>query len=172
MRRQAELAADFGAGLARDQHVEAARQLALRLVREALVEPAAIDQAEHPVAEEFQPLIIVACRGCEWVSARSNRARSFGLVAERLARGSRRARSCRWPSKPVAIRSPRSALNQVQGLHTARVPSVDQKIEARRGRSNSRPARSRSRLPATREAAVEAVVAIVAHQEQMARRER
>ena len=59
-RREAELAADLGAGLARDQRIVAARQIAFGLVREALVEPARDDKAEHPVAEEFEPLVAVA----------------------------------------------------------------------------------------------------------------
>jgi len=53
----AALAADVGASLARDERIVAAAHLALRLVGEALVEPLGDDQAEHPVTEEFEPLI-------------------------------------------------------------------------------------------------------------------
>ena len=49
--------------VARDQHVQPARQLALGLVGEEGVEPVGDDQAEHPVAEEFEPLVIVLARG-------------------------------------------------------------------------------------------------------------
>ena len=58
--RKAELAADLGAGLARDQGIVAPRHLAFGLVRVAVVERAGDDQAEHPVAEEFEPLVAVA----------------------------------------------------------------------------------------------------------------
>ena len=53
-------AADLGAGFAGDQRIVAAAHLAFGLIGEALVKPVGDDQAEHPVAEEFEPLIGVA----------------------------------------------------------------------------------------------------------------
>ncbi len=104
-RRKAKLAADLGAGLARDEDVEAARELSLGLLAEALVEPARDDQADDPVAEELQPLVAVACRRCAWVSARSNRARSSGSWPSVSRRNASTSLTAFWPLKPVAIRS-------------------------------------------------------------------
>ena len=59
MRGDADLAADLGADAARDEHVQPPRQFALGLVRKEAVEPVGDGDAEHPVAEEFEPLIIV-----------------------------------------------------------------------------------------------------------------
>ncbi len=102
-RRQAELAADLGAGLARDQRIVAARQIAFGLVREPLVEPARDRPGRAPGRRGTR-----AARNCrlptlEWVSARSNSDRSLGLVAE-LSRGRRRrARSLvRFAAEAVA----------------------------------------------------------------------
>ena len=58
--RQVDRAADFGAGLARDEGIVAAAHLAFGLAREALVEPRRDDQPEDAVAEEFEPLVGVA----------------------------------------------------------------------------------------------------------------
>jgi hypothetical protein len=78
-----DVAADIGAGLAADDRVQAPRQIALRLVGEDLVEPRAGDEAEHPVAQEFQPFIMVRA-----IAAMGQRALEqgevAGLVAERF----------------------------------------------------------------------------------------
>jgi len=63
-RGHAELAADLGAGLARDEHIVAPRQIALRLIGVTVVKGASNDVAENPVAEKFQPLVIVLARAC------------------------------------------------------------------------------------------------------------
>src|SRR5688500_18306299 len=55
----AKLAADLGAGLARYKRIEALRHLAFGFVGEALVQPAGGDEAQHPVAEELQPVVAV-----------------------------------------------------------------------------------------------------------------
>ena len=55
--RQVERTADLGASFARHQRIVAAAHLALGLAGKTLVKPAGDDQAQHPVAEEFEPLI-------------------------------------------------------------------------------------------------------------------
>ena len=56
----ADLAADVGAGVAVDQRMVAAREIAFGFGRIALVERGRDDHAEHAVAEEFEPLVAVA----------------------------------------------------------------------------------------------------------------
>ncbi len=48
---------DLGAGLAAHEPRQAARQLALRALGKALDQHVGDDEAEHPVAEELEPLI-------------------------------------------------------------------------------------------------------------------
>src|SRR5689334_18431601 len=56
-RRHADLPAILGAGAAVDQAIVALRQVALRLLRIAVIERRRDHEAEHSVAEEFEPLI-------------------------------------------------------------------------------------------------------------------
>ncbi len=76
----ADIPADGGTGLAADDRVESAREIALGLVGEQFVKPGPCDQAEHPVAQEFEPLIMVRA-----VAAMGQRALEQGEVAGAVA---------------------------------------------------------------------------------------
>ena len=162
--REVERAADLGAGLARHQRIVAAAHLALGLAREPLVEPAGDDQAEHAIAEEFEPLIGVAAVAA--VGQRALEQLGFaGLAAERFAR--RKAASSLMDDSRCRCGRSRSALNQLNGLIQDALPSVDQKASS--ARPTTRSIGTKPMPPAsTAVAAVEAVVAIVAHHEQIA----
>ena len=75
----------LGAGFLAHQIGEPARQLAFVGLRESAIEHVGNDQAEHMVAEEFQPLIAVGAGGAApasaeiCVSARSSSALSANL---------------------------------------------------------------------------------------------
>ena len=166
--RKVERPADLGAGLARHQRIVAPGHLPFGLAREALVQPVGDDQAEHPVAEELEPLVGVAA-----VAAMGQRPleQAWGCVGSPPEQRSptKGGRSImdgnRSPSRSVRKRAePGPGLIQELAL-----PSVDQKASSP-GRPDGRPGRSPCR-PASVIAAVEAVVAIVAHHEDMAVRE-
>src|SRR6185295_14202998 len=59
-RRNAELAPNLRAGLARDQRIVAPRQLAFGLPRITLVERPRDHHSQHAVAEEFEALVAFA----------------------------------------------------------------------------------------------------------------
>ena len=53
---------DLGAGLAPHEVGEAARQFALRALRESQEQQLRDGEAEHPVAQELEPLVALASR--------------------------------------------------------------------------------------------------------------
>ena len=55
---EADSAGDLGTGLAADQGVDAAGELALRLVRKQAEEPGGGHEAEYAVAQEFQAFVV------------------------------------------------------------------------------------------------------------------
>ncbi len=61
---QLQLIGDFGAGLGADQLIEAHRELTLRRCTEGLEQQLGDAQAENPVAEKFQPLVVAGFVRC------------------------------------------------------------------------------------------------------------
>src|SRR5205085_9261231 len=121
--RKPDLPRDLGADVPRHQRVQALGELALGLVRIGLYQPMGGDQAEHPVAEELQSLIMLA---------------SEARMGQRPLEQSGVARAmAEHPLHPVQrlavhqkvppVRSHRAALNQVQGLTQLAEPSVEKK---------------------------------------------
>ena len=80
MPAQPEFARHFGTRHAGHQHDEALRQLPFAFLRELRAQPIGNDQAEHAVAEEFEPLIARSA-----LAAMGQRAAKQGNVARLMA---------------------------------------------------------------------------------------
>ncbi len=122
---EAKLARDLGAGLARDERVQPPRKLALRLLREQLVQPCRDGEAEHPIAEEFEALIILLP-----AAGMGERALEQRRIARRLAerRGQPGAGIVADAQNVSPIRSERAAENQLPGFVHSAEPSVEKKL--------------------------------------------
>ena len=81
----AEFAPDIGAGLARDEHVVAARQIAFGLFEVPVVKRARHDMAEHPVAEKLEPFVIFALAEALVAERQLEQAEVLGLMAQPVA---------------------------------------------------------------------------------------
>ena len=120
MTADAELATDLGAALARHQGVQPARQFALWLIREELEQPVGDGEAEHTIAEEFEPLVMtVAMRGM------GERALEHRGIARRAADRGFEPCGVTVHQYVPPIRLQRVAESQVQGFDQAALPSVE-----------------------------------------------
>ena len=125
VRGQADRARHLRARLPADQRVQSLRELALGGIARP-VQPFGDDEAEHAIAQEFQPLVIA--RGVHAaVSQRLAPQRGVGrgrpgqVSEERVC--FRRKRDAGQNRPPMRFQ--RAALNQVQGLIQLAEPSVD-----------------------------------------------
>src|SRR6185369_14727096 len=131
-RRKAEVAANVGAGLARDQGVVTARHLALGLVRISLIQRTGDDQAENPVAKEFEALVTVGA-GARMGEGPLKQGQVGGRMTELVAdEGGDVAAHFDLSVYPLPMRLARRAVNQVHGRSHEALPSVDQKVTVAR----------------------------------------
>jgi hypothetical protein len=101
------------------------RQRAFRLAGEQFGQPLGHDQAEHPVAEEFEPLVILRA-----LAAMGQRALEQVQVGRRVAGGRGDPAGETFTQKPCPMRLQRAALNHVHGNSQEAEPSVDQKVNS------------------------------------------
>ncbi len=138
IRRKPDPFGDLGEHWLRNQLREARPELALLLAREALDEPLGNQQAEHPVADELQPLVGArAGAGCHrprderrpaaerCVSASRSRPGAREVVAEAGLRG--REAVARRQVMPVNRRDQRISNGHSQTCHHGAV-----RVDARR----------------------------------------
>ena len=142
VRAEAVDAGDPGAGGAADQRVQALRQAALVAIV-AFEYPFGDDEAQHPVAQELQPLVILRLRTAGGHAAMGQRARPFRLIPHRGAdhraqQGTRRLGQGGCGCGPFKaqnvppIRLQRAADTQVHGRNQFAEPSVDHIISVAR----------------------------------------
>ncbi len=101
------------------------RQGAFGLAREQLGQPLSHDQAEHAVAEELQPLVILRA-----LAAMGQRAFEQVQLGRRVTGGRGDPAREALTQKPCPMRLQRAALNHVQGSTQEAEPSVDQKVNS------------------------------------------
>jgi hypothetical protein len=127
VRGEAKAPPDFGAGGSGHERVEASRERAFGFAGKLAVEPLGNDQTQNPVPQKFKPFI-----GIWPVAAVRQRAK---VEREGTRRGAKRAlEPCDkiFAQKPSPIRSPRAAVNQVQGRNQLEEPSVEKTVNQAR----------------------------------------
>ena len=123
MRADAPGAGHGRAGLPPHEASELAREVALVGIRQGRVEALGHREPEHPVAEEFEPLVIL--RRLAAVGQRALIGRDVGGAA---AEGLGQPFGQRDAQKPSPIRCQRAAVNQLTGLIHEALPSVEKKV--------------------------------------------